>query len=345
MRLSTKEYKKRKASIMERLRIGETEYAELIKGSYEDGASRVATESIMDVIHDFEVSPNFKVNVLNSDILDDWDFVWYYKRNLHIVLPEIEGYMFDVNGIDCSVFESIDKDIEIDTVLPTAFGPKVTYIRLIKRNVPVCFKKSVCNYTVQVIHEDGAKLVYQFVLSDRVRKIFIEKSDACINCDKCTAMRSDGGVNYVLRPRFREECGVAAYFSDPFGILSIIANVANVYVKREKLVRSKKKTPDTDAVRNIMIARSEGDNDTERVMPLFDYVHEYRESTKQEWKGGHHASPVSHTRSGYWRKSNRGTHILKDGKFIEVGRGLGKYIYVESTIVNAHKDSVIAEML
>lgn len=340
MRLSAVEYKKRKAAVIKQLDLTEAEYTELIKGDYHDGAGKVASTNFINAISSGE-----STGLLSGYILDDWDFVWYYKRNLHVILPEVESYSFDISGIDFSAFENMDKDIDIDTILPTKHGHKVSFIRCIKRNIPIHFKSSSCDCTIEVNHEDGSQLRFHFAISNQVRKVFLEGISNCANCDKCTRMKSTDNFPHILRPRFREECKVQDKFSEPFGIMSIVAQVIKVYQNREKLVRAKKSTPETESMRAIMVASSDIDKDTERVMPLFDYVHEYHESVRQEWKGGHHASPVSHPRSGYWRKAKHGTHILSNGEFVEVGKGLGKYIFVNPTIVNAHKDSVLSLMV
>ena len=94
-----------------------------------------------------------------------------------------------------------------------------------------------------------------------------------------------------------------------------------------------------------MIAHEETGDDKERVMSLYQYVKEYRESPKYEYKGGHHASPVEHPRSGYYRKCKHGSYILSDGEFKFVGKGLGKFSYVKPCLVNAGKDEIMAEML
>ena len=341
MRLSTKEYKKRKEAVIKKLNITEAEYAELIKEDYHKGAGMMSSNHIVNLLMDG------KTKVLDGRaVLEDWDFVWFYKRNLHVVLPEVEAYTFDTDGIDCLNFANMDKDVDIDTVLPTRHGPMVTYIRFIKRNIPVRFQKSICNCTIAVLHENGEELRFHFVISNKVRKIFLEKPNCCKDCNKCNRMKSTDGWEHVLRPRFRGGCCAEETFSEPFGILSIVAHVINIYLKREKLSKSKKVTAETKSLRAIMVARDDDDDkDTERLMPMFDYVKEYHESPTYEWKGGHHASPVSHPRSAYWRKAKHGTHILVNGEFVEVGRGLGKYVYVRSTIVNADKDSTLAEMV
>lgn len=346
MRLSTMEYRNRKAAVMRQLNISEREYADLIKGDYHDGAGKFASVGLASILSQLDISPQFNVKVFNTDILDDWDFVWYYKRNLHVIVPEIPYYTIGVDGIDCSPITKLDKDIEIDTMLPTVSGPKATYIRLVKRNIPVKFQKSACDCTIQVMQSDGSKLRFHLEVRDRVGKVFIEGTNLCSGCQRCCRIDTTDGIGHILRPRFRDGCSVSDRFSDVFGILSTVVKVADIYVNRERISRSKKSTTDVENMKNIMVAHESVEDDgTERVMPMFDYVREYHESVKQEWKGGHHASPVSHPRSGYWRKSRHGTHILKDGEFIEVGRGLGRYIYVQPTIVNAHKDTVLAEMM
>lgn len=234
MRLSTREYKKHKAAIIENLGITETEYTEMIKGDYHEGASRVSSAAVLKALGDMQVSKNFNIRLADSAMLDDWDFVWYYKRNLHVVLPEIESYAYDTSGIDCSCFAEIDKDVDVDTVLPTVTDPKVTYIRLIKRNIPVRFRNSQCDCTIVLTHENGTALRFHIVVSDKVRKVFIENPKSCGMCKACQVIKSIDGYEHRLRPRFRENCITGDVFGDPFGVLSILTNVVIVYLNRRR---------------------------------------------------------------------------------------------------------------
>ncbi len=69
----------------------------------------------------------------------------------------------------------------------------------------------------------------------------------------------------------------------------------------------------------------------DKYVPLHTYADEYHPAIKQEWKGGHHSSPVPHDVRGYYRKSRgRGNYDLKDGKFVFVGNMKGEYSFVES---------------
>lgn len=339
MRLSTIEYKKKKEAFKKSLKISEKEYIRLIKGDYHEGASLASSHDLMAALEG-----DSSDNVIKPENMDLWDFLWYYKRNFHVVLPQIYGYTYDTNGVDCSILEDLEKDLEIDTILPSQLGDGVAYIRYVKRNVPIVFSSSSCNATIQISLDDGGLLRFHFEISNCVRKVFVETMRYCFKCDKCKRIKSLHGEEFVLRPRFREACGVEMGFSNIMGILHTVIKVAELYQKREKISRQRKVTPDSELTRKIMVARYDEDTDTERVIPMFDYIKEYHESIKQEWKGGHHASPVSHPRSGYYRKCKHGTHILKDGEFIEVGRGLGRFIYVKPTIVNAGKNSVRADM-
>lgn len=345
MRLSGKVYKKVKEHFMVGLNINESEYVEMIKGDYHEGASRASSASIAGLLVGKKDSTG--PIVFSNELGDDFDFLWFYKRNLHVVLPEIESIVYDSDGVDCTALKSLDKDIDIDTVLPSLLGPQVSFVRVIKRNIPIWFGNNSCDCTIEVIHEDDSKLRFHFTMSDKVRKVFIESIRWCTanKCNACKHINCNKGVEHVLRPRFRDGCAIRNYFCEPLVLVCIANTIAETYLNREKLSRARKPTAASESLKRIMIAHDDNDEDRERVIPLYEYVKEYHESEKYEWKGGHHASPVSHPRSGYWRKARHGTHILKDGKFIEVGRGLGKYIYVKPTVVNAHKDSVLSDML
>lgn len=64
---------------------------------------------------------------------------------------------------------------------------------------------------------------------------------------------------------------------------------------------------------------------------------EYRPSTTQPYKGGHHKSPVRHRRREHYRRScGRGDYDLIDGSFVYVGKKMGSYSFVQQTIINEH---------
>lgn len=57
---------------------------------------------------------------------------------------------------------------------------------------------------------------------------------------------------------------------------------------------------------------------------------------KREYKGGHHASPITHRRRGYYRKSSHGDYIWDEytETYKKVYGGVGTHIFVKSCIVN-----------
>lgn len=71
----------------------------------------------------------------------------------------------------------------------------------------------------------------------------------------------------------------------------------------------------------------------ERIVNLNKYVQE-RVREKKEWQGGHHASPVPHMRSGYYRRCKNGEYVIKDGQYVKVPRGQGRFVYVSPCSVN-----------
>ena len=341
MRLSTQEYIRVKEKFIKENRITEARYIELLKGDFNDCASKITTQAVIKQLHSAGNKGKSTIQIAPPDSLNDWEYLWYYKRNLHVVLPRIEQCTVPADGVDCLPIENIDTDMEIDTMLDNL----EVYIRVSKRQVPIVFKSTACDCTIHVISE---KYRYTFhVGMDRhVKKVFMNVTDGCKDCKTCTFVQDRYGTNYALRPRFRRECVHDYMIGNPIGILQIVADVARIYGDRQKISRKRKSDSDTKMLRSIMVAKEEDyDTDKERVMSMYEYTKEYCESIRKEWQGGHHASPVSHPRSGYYRKAKHGTHILKDGEFVEVTRGMGNFIHVKPTIVNAHKNSVLAEMI
>ncbi len=336
MRLSLVEYKKRKESLKRTLKINDNQFVDMVKGGYDEGAMKVASISVASVLNKMSGK---SIGVLSVDVLNDWDFVWYFKRNLHIVIPEVEYYVIPKDGIDTSCLNKLDKDINIDTTIKD----KPVFIRLVHRNIPVEFRASVCYWTIDA-YTDTDNVHFSFVGGGNVRKVYVDSIDMCIQCGMCSPIECKNGVQHVIRPRFRENCTYSSVLLDPMMLLAICMKVTSTYVNREKVVKSKKQE-DVSRARNIMVAREESSEGTERLMSMFEYVKEYHESVKKEWQGGHHASPVSHTRSGYYRKSKVGSYVLREGEFVFVGKSLGRYTYVQPTIVNAHKDTVMAEIM
>ena len=335
MRLSSQIYKDKKHEFIKTMGLTESSYTEMIKGDYDTGAGQCSAKAVVKVLAG-------ESKKLQSKEIDLWDSLWFYKRNFHVVVSLPDEVEINKRGLDTTILSKLDKDLEIDFLMDS----EPYYVHAIRRNIPIVINGYECVYTIEVYNSKKECKRFHFASVEKCRKVYMsgcayaEKGE----CDGCGKVACTTGDTFFRRSIYKSSCSDSDKWA-PMIFLTIVLNVADKYINREKAVRRKSSD---ESVSNIAVTNAvaiELDTDKERVLSMKEYVYEYRESKKCEYKGGHHASPVSHPRSGYWRKSNRGTHILKDGEFIEVGRGLGKYVYVKETLVNAHKDSVVSDMV
>lgn len=92
----------------------------------------------------------------------------------------------------------------------------------------------------------------------------------------------------------------------------------------------------------VHVANSEPNIDKIVMLPLDEYVKDYKASQSYVYKGGHHASPVTHMRRGYYRRVRKGgDYIFKNRKFEKVENKQGNYCFVRPTQVNSKTDRVI----
>ena len=90
----------------------------------------------------------------------------------------------------------------------------------------------------------------------------------------------------------------------------------------------------------VHVAKPESSGD--KVIPLHTHVKEYSYIGKQEYKGGHHKSPIEHDRCGYYRKSRGvGDYDYVNGEFVYVGKKQGKYSYVSACHISGNKGNVV----
>ena len=129
--------------------------------------------------------------------------------------------------------------------------------------------------------------------------------------------------------------GVATYAT------SVLSYIAYIYNNRGTLSRSNgraRKKYECNSVHKVHTDTQTAD----KLVPLHLYVKEYEPSVRSSYKGGHHASPIEHDRRAYYRRSRGvGDYELRDGQFINVGKGNGKYSLVTATHVNGVKKSVV----
>ncbi|MCM1440489.1 MAG: hypothetical protein NC131_15015 [Roseburia sp.] len=336
MRLSMQYYLENKKYFKTVLGCTENEFTELLRMDYEDSV-KIVSDRIVELINNKQ-----KLGFNLVDIISMWDLCWFFKRNLHVIVPEPLGYVIPDSGIDTSCLGKLEKDIEIDTEI----NGEQMYIRLVHRNFPVVFRGTECFWTIDAYKGDETKLHFSFEGGKNVRKVYIDSKEICSNCKQCELIPDKNEIGHYRRPRFRQECPYEKVAFGPMFLLSICMQVASVYVNRNKIVKSRTDSESRKMARTIMVATADGPANTERTMSLYEYVKEYHESGKRkEWQGGHHKSPVAHPRSGYYRKSSVGTHIIEDGEFKFVGKGNGNFTYVAPQVINAHRDEVVMEVL
>ena len=113
-------------------------------------------------------------------------------------------------------------------------------------------------------------------------------------------------------------------------------NRGSIFKKRSEAGKAYERKP-------MCVQMNHKDEDEEDVIiPLPVHTKRYEPSVIRGYKGGHHASPVEHTRRSYYRKSRgRGDYDLVDGKFIYVGRLMGHYTKVRACKVSGIKKTIM----
>ena len=327
MRLSRKVYEEEKKLLKKRFGVNESRLTELLCMDHLS-ASEAMSGKLLNIVG----------NRLDYYWIDLFDDFWFYKRCLHLVSNGALNRDIS-DGVDTTPLSKLEQDVTLDTII----DGKEVYIRLSRRNFPIVIRDKRYYWTVHV-YTDYHKPEYTMTFdeTDRLVKVFMHSCSECNKCGRCTEA-SCGGV--YLRPRGRENCAFESIGAQPLEIVAMVMDAVSRYLNREKLSRKRYKAASENPLRSLMVACEDTDADTERVMPMFTYVKEYCPSKPYVYKGGHHKSPVSHTRSGYFRRSRCGDHILKDGEFVKVAKGLGQYTYVAPQLINASKDSVMANIV
>lgn len=334
MRLSTQVYKQYKEELMQEMHWSKDYMAERIRGQHVTGTQEVYGQVI-------GLNLTTGKQVIDNHLIDLWDMIWFYSRELHAVLPEPEYITVPQSGVDTSILKKLDKDVTLDVML----NDRQYYIHLANRNVPVNVNGYTCDWTIQVTDDCFNTISFHFKCCENVRKVYLTTCDyaesgSCIRCGKVNC----NGVVLYRRSLFKDDCRFEKHWRSPIYYLVLMLEVVQTYVNREK--RFRKKPEELSFVeRSLMIATPDNGEETVRPIPIYDYVKEYREASRNEYKGGTHKSPVCHPRSAYYRRCKHGSYILKDGEFIPVPKGMGKFCKVKSTIVNAYKDATIADML
>ena len=208
-----------------------------------------------------------------------------------------------------------------------------------------------------------------FEASENTRRCYLEYSPnyqsdcekTCSKCEKCsiiTTTYNSAKVNLRLYPfKYRlangcnyNECQVTLAVDKkpdkqqkmsykiitPTDVVKCIIHSLDCYKSRETITRKNgKKAAAYNACKVHIASKRDNVGDKIVMLPLHEYVKEYRASHPHEYKGGHHASPVAHMRRGYYRKARKhGDYVKKGDEFIYVGNREGDYCFVRATQVN-----------
>lgn len=327
MRLSRKVFLKEKEAIKKQLGYSEELITKLIKMDHDEATSRVASNIIAKQLSNSKGKSNI---TFRNDALDLFDSLWFYKRNIHLVA---QYFNVDVTrGVNTESLNKLEQDMNIDTII----AGKEYSISVIHRIYPLIVNNQECYWTIKVFTNESVEETYSFSFNacEKVLKVYMFDCKLCKDCEECNKLNDD----IRLRPRFRTFCSITeAGLASPIEILGFVMSLVDKYVNREKLSR---KPTESGSLRSIMIEHENVDEDTTKVLSLYQYTKEYKQSKPYVYKGGHHKSPVSHPRSGYYRRCKHGDYVLEDNEFKKVTKGLGQFTYVRPTLVNANKDSV-----
>lgn len=302
-------------------------------------------------------------------INDIFDVMYFYRRNLHLAVngvPKIE------NVTDLTPLMNLDKDVCLDIYKDGASHA----IFISRRLFPIQTRKENLEFTFQVFSKtpkhskelsgpELTKLMYDSTYTfhlhatEATKKVYLEHNkvtyfpssciDICEKCNKCNKThvtfnnKQYEQLIYSLNLRENSGCDFNNFdIISPSEIIKCIIHALNCYNNREKVVRKNSKlNKEYNSCKVHVATPNEQLNDKVIMLPLVEYVKEYKASIPYVYKGGHHASPVAHQRSGYFRKSKQGSYIRTDTGFKFVGKGNGDYTYVQPTVVNNKTDRII----
>ena len=336
MKLSRRIYEHDKKVVKDILGIGDKELTDMIQRDHDEVTDKICSKLLFSNLN--KVGNQL---VVNQRALDTFDDVYFYKRCVHLLSGEREG--IDItDGLNTMVLSETDSDIILDTLL----NGKEICLKLYHRTYPAYIFGKPYHWTLAVYSELESSFSILFNADENVRKVYIDDLSSESLCEKCGGCKRVGSPTAYLRPRVRQNCQLEKEYANPLYLVGIMIDALETYIhKRTVKINKKERTATYTKKGRTQVARIDSDEDTLYSVSANKGSQVYNPSTPYVYKGGHHKSPVSHTRNGYFRKSSKGDHIIKDGQFVKVEKGMGNYTYVRSTIVNADKDSVAIRMI
>lgn len=309
----------------------------------------------------------------NSFLNNIFDLIWFYRRNLHFRIDSIP----DVDVYNTSILSENTRDMCLDI----QHNNKTFAVYVFHRDYPIKLRKDVLDWTAQVFAytpstwADKKRLAVRamtnpaytihFSASENTRRCYIEHNDVyetdcakvCKHCNKCSEIQFVYGVTSVklrlfpLKYRIENGCTFSTFniaghdiyeVISPIDVIKCVIHAIDCYNSREVITRKNGKKARAYNACKVHIASETSNADKIVMLPLHEYVKEYKASHPYEYKGGHHASLVAHTRRGYYRKARKhGDYIRKGEQFIYVGKGEGDYCFVRATHVNSKTDRVV----
>jgi len=130
-----------------------------------------------------------------------------------------------------------------------------------------------------------------------------------------------------LTPKKMNRCDCLGGAYAPYSILNLVAYVNEMYRHRNTLTRKNSKRAGSYKKHEVSAVVQGSKEHVVRIHDLVKY-----EQYDRTWKGGHHQSPVEHTRSAHERRI-----FNKDGT-------LKKVVMVKGSVVNKGKGKAIYEV-
>lgn len=331
MRLSEKIYSNNKREFMRRMAWSEADYSDRLKCSY--GSSlKYLYDMSSDIVH----LPSGADKVGNL-----WEFLWGYKRDTHIVLPHCDYPEIGVDGVNISHLSDIKGNLNIDVTLD---GHEV-FIHVVPIGHTVEMKSfssgcNNCNYVATVYVWETLQCRFLFSASDGVKEIYPEWYPCLIGSTFALCKSVKQGSNESLFGN-----GFKLYSSnyEPLLFLQVIAAASYEYLRGISGKNGEGSSDRSELEVNGVVHNFDTDY-YDRVLSLNEYIKE-RSLVLAECSQ-HRVSPVKHPRAGHYRKCNNGNYSLVDGKYVEVPKGTGQFIYVKPTTVNANNgDKAVEQMV
>ena len=238
-------------------------------------------------------------------------FLYIWKRNFPLILDKIE-YWYNI--IVCS---KNDKVMSVDRQsISSTCGQAWKFIPFMKYHIT---EDGIHHLSEINVNSQFAKITYEWDLFD------IE------NTGEVAAFISD---EEHMNEQFMQY-GLPCYEI----VISVINHATYCYENRGMLTR-----------KNGVVSRKYNNNsvhitkplESDVYVPLHVYAKEYEPSVRSEYKGGHHRSPIEHTRKEHYRKSRgRGNYDLVNNEYVYVGGMKGHYSLVPETKVNGTKNGFV----